>query len=79
MGAWLAEHPHAGPVVNSMEELRVRIQAREDTEPSPLPCEPYRVYDPIIAEIHRIREKLARERELSSSGLTLKDGPPGQG
>jgi hypothetical protein len=34
------------------------------------------VYDPVIAEAHRIREQLAREREPASSGLTLKDEPP---
>ena len=76
MDAWLAEHPQAGPVVSSVEELRARVQAREATEPAPLPSEPYKVYDPVIAEVHRIREQLAREREPASSGLTLKDEPP---
>jgi hypothetical protein len=79
MDAWFAEHPHAGPVVNSLEELQARIQAREATEPAPLPGKPYMVYDPVIAEVHRIREQLARERESASSGLTLKDEPPRQG
>jgi hypothetical protein len=78
MDTWLAEHPHAGPVVNSLEELQARIQAREATEPAPLPSGPYKVYDPIIAEVHRIREQLAREWESASSGLTLKDEPPRQ-
>ncbi len=78
MDAWLGEHPHAGPVVNSVEELRARIQAREAAEPAPLPSEPYRVHDPVIAEVHRIREQLARERESASSGLTLKDKPARQ-
>ena len=76
--AWLVEHPHAGPVVNSLEELQARIHAREAAEPAPLPGEPYKVYDPIIAEVHRIREQLASEREPSSSGLALKDEPPRQ-
>ena len=76
--AWLVEHPHAGPVVNSLEELQARIQVREATEPAPLPGEPYKVYDPIIAEIHRIREQLARERAAASTGLVLKDEPPRQ-
>jgi hypothetical protein len=76
MDAWLAEHPHTGPVVNSMGELRARIQAREATEPAPLPSEPYKVHDPVIAEVHRTREQLAREWEPASSGLTLKDEPP---
>ena len=78
MDAWLVEHPHAGPVVNSAEALRARIQARGAPEPASLPNEPYKVYDPIIAEVHRIREQLAREREGASSGLTLKDEPPRQ-
>jgi hypothetical protein len=72
-------HPHAGPVVNSDEELQARIQAREATEQASLPVEPYKVYDPVIAEVHRIREQLAREREPASSGLTHKDEPPRQG
>jgi hypothetical protein len=78
METWLVNHPHAGPVVNSPEELRARIQAREATEPPPPPCQPYKVHDPVIAEIHRIREQLARERETSSSSLTLRDEPPPQ-
>ena len=78
MDAWLAEHPQPGPVVNSPEELRARIQARESSEPAPLPGEPYKVYDPVIAEVHRIREQLARERAAASTGLVLKDEPPRQ-
>jgi hypothetical protein len=74
METWLEQHPHAGPVVNSVEELQARIRAREAMEPAPPPSEPYKVYDPIIAEVHRIREQLDRERE--SSALTLKDEPP---
>lgn len=74
MDVWLAQHPHAGPVVNSPEELQVRLRHREATEPPPPPAEPYRVYDPIIAEVHRIREQLYRERE--SAPLILKDEPP---
>jgi len=77
--AWLVEHPHTGPVVNSLEKLQARIHAREAAEPAPLPGEPYKVYDPIIAEIHRIREQLARERQPASSGLALKGEPPRQG
>jgi hypothetical protein len=78
MDTWLAEHPQAGPVVNSLAELQARIQAREATEPAALPGKPYKVYDPVIAEIHRIREQLAREREPASSDLTLKDESPRQ-
>src|ERR1035441_10371061 len=61
MEAWLVEHPHAGPVMNSPEELQARLRAREATEPPPPQGKPYRVYDPIIAEVHRTHEKLYRE------------------
>jgi hypothetical protein len=74
MDTWLAEHPHAGPAVNSPEELQARLRQREATEPPPPPAEPYRVYDPIIAEIHRIREQLYRERDKVP--LILKEEPP---
>jgi hypothetical protein len=60
MDAWLEEHPHAGPVVNSVEELQARIRAREATEPSPPPGEPYKVYDPIIAEIQHSGQACSR-------------------
>ena len=74
MEAWLVEHPHAGPVVNSPEELQARLRAREAAEP-PLPRgKPYRVHDPIIAEIHRNREALYREQQAET--LILKDEPP---
>ena len=29
MEAWMVEHPHAGPVVNSPEELQARLRTRE--------------------------------------------------
>jgi len=74
MDAWQAEHPHAGPVVNSPEELQSRLRQREATEPPPPPAEPYRVYDPIIAEVHRNREALDPERQDKT--LILKDEPP---
>jgi hypothetical protein len=74
MEEWQAAHPHAGPVVNSPEELQARLRHREATEPPPPPAEPYRVYDPIIAEVHRIRERLCLERE--NAPLILKDEPP---
>ncbi len=73
MDAWLEEHPHAGPVVNSPEELQARLRAREATEPPPPRGRPYRVHDPIIAEVHRTREALFRERK--SAPLILKDEP----
>ena len=74
MEAWSVEHPHAGPVVNSPEELQARLRAREATEPPPPRVKPYRVYDPIIAELHRTREKLYREQQAEA--LILKDEPP---
>lgn len=74
MEAWATEHPHAGPVVNSPEELQARLRQREATEPPPPQGKPYRVYDPIIAEVHRTREKLYREQQTES--LVLKDEPP---
>ena len=74
MEAWAAAHPHAGPLVNSPEELQARLRARDATEPLPLKGQPYKVYNPIIAEIHRHRE--ARSRELLAEPLVLKDEPP---
>jgi len=74
MEAWLVEHPHAGPVVNSPEELRARLRAREAAEAPPPKGKPYRVHDPIIAEVHRARAALYRERQGET--LVLKDEPP---
>ena len=72
--AWLVEHPHAGPVVNSPEELQARLRAREATEPPPPRHEPYRVFNPIIAELHRTRAASYPERQTEA--LILKDEPP---
>jgi hypothetical protein len=74
MEGWLEEHPHAGPTVNSPEELQARLRAREATEPPLLQGKPYLVHDPIIAEIHRTREALYRGRKTAL--LILKDEPP---
>ena len=74
MDAWLVEHPHAGAVVNSPEELQARLRAREAAEPLPPRGKPYRVHDPIIAEVHRTRAALYRERQ--GEALILKDEPP---
>jgi hypothetical protein len=73
MEAWLEEHPHAGPVVNSPEELQARLRAREAAESPKSRGKPYRVHDPIIAEVHRTREKLYREQKAAP--LILKDKP----
>ena len=74
MDSWLVEHPHAGPVVNSPEELQARLRLRAAAEPLPPRGKPYLVHDPIIAEIHRNREALYRERQAET--LILKDEPP---
>ena len=74
MEAWTVEHPHAGPVVKSPEELQARLRAREANEPPLSQGKPYRVHDPIIAELHWTREKLQRERQAET--LILKDEPP---
>jgi len=74
MDSWLAEHPHAGPVVNSPEELHARLRAREAAEPPPPRGKPYLVHDPLIAEIHRTREALYQESQAEA--LVLKDEPP---
>ncbi len=73
MEAWRVEHPHAGLVVNSPEELQARLRAREAVEPPPPKGKPYRVHDPIIAEVHRNRAALYRERQGET--LILKDEP----
>ena len=74
MEAWLVEHPHAGPVVNSPEELQARLRAREAAEPPPPKGKPYRVHDPIIAGIHRARAVVYRRWKAET--LVLKDEPP---
>ena len=74
MEAWLAEHPHAGPVANSPEELQARLRAREAAEAPPPRGKPYRVHDPVIAEVHRTREALHSERQTGA--LILKDELP---
>ena len=74
MEAWAVAHPHAGPVVNSPEELQARLQAREAAEPPPPTGKPYRVHDPIIAEVHRARA--ASYEQLQTGALVLKDEPP---
>lgn len=74
LDAWLEQHPHAGPVLNSPAELQKRLRTREAVESPPPSSKPYRVHDPIIAEVHRIRSRLQRERETEA--LILKDEPP---
>jgi hypothetical protein len=74
MEAWSVEHPHAGPVVNSPGELQARLRAREAAEPPPPKSKPYRVHDPIIAEVHRARAVVYRQWKAGT--LVLKDEPP---
>ena len=73
MEAWAVAHPHAGPVVNSPEELQARLRARA-AEPLPARGKPYRVHDSIIAEVRRNREALYFERQTEA--FVLKDEPP---
>ena len=74
MEAWMVAHPHAGPVVNSPEELLARLRAREAAEPLPPKGKPYRVHDPIIAGVRRNREALYHGQPTEA--LILKDEPP---
>src|ERR1035438_2626844 len=74
MEAWAVVHPHAGPVVNSPEELQARLRAREAADPPPPTGKPYRVHNPIIAEVHRARAALYQESQTEA--LILKDEPP---
>jgi hypothetical protein len=71
MNAWLKKHPHEGTVVHSPEELEARLRHREAAEKPLPPMKPYRVHDPIIAEIHRTREKLYREKSKRSGNRVL--------
>jgi hypothetical protein len=74
LDVWLEKHPHAGQVLHSPAELQARLRTREATEPPSPPARPYRVHDPIIAEVHRIRGRLQRDQETET--LILKDEPP---
>jgi hypothetical protein len=73
MDAWLMEHPHAGPVVNWPEDLQARLRAREAAAPLPR-SEPYRVFDTILAELHRLRA--AQHCDNHAGVLVLKDEAP---
>src|SRR6266568_5134921 len=69
------EAPHADlPLVNDLPAALARHTARIGKLPAPLPREAYMKDDPIIAEVRRIRQKLAEER--ADSHLVLKDEPP---
>jgi len=74
MESWLERHPHAGPMVNSPDELQSRLRAREASASLPPPAKPYRVRDAVIAEVHQTRKTLYQKME--TEGLILKDEPP---
>ena len=70
---------HTSPAhqVFSAEDLAALVAREEPARLAAIPAEcleTYRMHDPIIAEIHRIRERLSREHE--ASGLVLKEEPP---
>ena len=70
---------HAPPAneVRSADELAALVAREEPARLAAIPAEcleTYRMHNPIIAEIHRIREQLCREREAEN--LMLKDEPP---
>ena len=63
--------------VHSAEELAVMVARQEPARVAAIPpecLEVYRIHNPIIAEIHRIRARLSREQDASA--LILKDEPP---
>jgi hypothetical protein len=67
--------PHADlPLVDDLPAALARHTARIGKLPAPLPTEAFMKDDPIIAELHRIREQLYRERE--NAPFILKDQPP---
>ena len=74
----MAGHAPGRKEVHSAEELASLVAREEPARVAAIPAEcleTYRMHNPIIAEIHRIRARLNREPE--TSGLTLKDEPPG--
>ena len=63
--------------VRSAEELAALVTREEPARLAAIPgecLETYRIHNPIIAEIHRVRERLSREREASA--MVLNDEPP---
>jgi len=70
---------HAPPAhqVFSAEDLAALVAREEPARLAAVPAEcrqTYRMHDPIIAEIHRVRERLSYEHEASA--LVLKEEPP---
>ncbi len=68
------QEPHADlPLVNDLSATLARHAARIGKLPARLPTEAFMKDDPIIAELHRVREQLSLERE--NAPLILKDQP----
>jgi len=70
---------HATPAreVRSAEELAALVAREEPARLAAIPAECleiYRIHNPMLAEIHRIRARLSREHEAST--FILKDEPP---
>jgi len=77
IGKSMSLHPPRANQVFSAEDLAALVAREEPARLAAVPAEclqTYRIHDPIIAEIHRIRERLSREREASA--LVLKEEPP---
>ena len=65
--------------VRSAEELASLVAREEPGRLAAIPAEcleTYRMHNPIIAEIHRIRERLSHEHEASALVLNDKPGRP---
>jgi hypothetical protein len=77
--AWLLAHPQPGSVVESPEAWATMRQSSIGHDSHLPPQKPYRIYDPIIAEIHRHRAKRSGERKGGSNAiaaLKLREEPP---
>ena len=71
-------HPSPAHQVFSAEDLAALVAREEPARLAAIPAEclqTYRRHDPIIAEIHLIRERLAREHKASAL-VFLKEEPP---
>lgn len=62
------------PLVEDLSSTFAQHVARIGKLPAPLPTHAFMKDDPIIAEVHRVREQLYREQD--SAPLILKDEPP---
>lgn len=55
MEVWFSAHPHPGPMVGSLEELQARLVALQASQAVLPPPDPYRVRDPVLAEVAQTR------------------------